>query len=472
MQRLPLFLDVNDKPVLLAGGGEPALAKARLLSAAGARITVIAPDVSDDLRDIAVASGGDVQIRSVVEADLSGRRLLVAANEAEAEDRRLDAMGKAMALPVNVVDRPGLGTVQFGAIVDRGPVTIAIATGGAAPMLATRIRAEIERILPPGIGVLVQAAGSWRARVKERLTDGRQRRRFWDRLFSGAAVAAAGRGDLAAAEAEAERLLNEADRPVVGGVALVGAGPGDPELLTLKAHRLLREADVIIHDGLVSDAILDMARRDAERISVAKRKGRHSARQQDIEDLIITRAKAGDRVVRLKGGDPFIFGRGGEEVEALAAAGIDAEIVPGITAATGCAAATGIPLTHRDHASAVTFITAHETDGPVAEDRDWSSVAGPNRTLVIYMGATQAREIGTRLQRRGLSPETPVAVVENGTRADQRLVRADLSTLHEKVAEAGLKGPALIIIGAVAARATPQSLAPAETALERLALAG
>ncbi|KAK0360246.1 hypothetical protein LTR94_028038, partial [Friedmanniomyces endolithicus] len=326
------------------------------------------------------------------------------------------------------------------ALIDRDEVVVGVATGGSAPILARDLRSAIEAVLPAGLANVARMARDLRATVKASVPDFMARRRFWEKAFRGPAATLAAEGRTAEARREMLRLLN-ASQVEPGMVHIVGAGPGDPELLTLKALRVLQDADVIIHDRLVPEAILDRARRDARRLYVGKARANHSVAQGDIEALMIAEAKAGHRVVRLKGGDPFVFGRGGEELEAMRAAGVAAFVVPGVTAALAGAASAGIPLTHRDHAQAVTFVTAQAKPGGV--EADWSRLAAPNHTLAIYMGVDRAEETAQKLMAAGRSVQTPVAIVENASRPDERVLTGRLDELGALVRGAGLTGPAL-----------------------------
>lgn len=361
------------------------------------------------------------------------------------------AQARAAGVPLNAVDRPEYCDFTIPSVLDRGDIVAAIGSGGAAPVLVKSVRARLEALLPARLGDLAAAAKAFRPAVRSRLKDGAQRRKFWERVLTGPTADRAIAGDPADIVGELEMALEgfvsgDAD---IGMVHIVGAGPGDPELLTLKAFRLIQDADIVFHDRLVSDEIMDLVRRDAERVPVGKSKGDHSVPQEDIHELLIAAAKDGKRVVRLKGGDPFIFGRGGEELEALQTAGVAAEVVPGISAALGCAASAGLPLTHRDHAQMLTFVTGHAKAGGVP-DLDWVSLAKPAQTVAIFMGVGTAPAICERLIAAGRASSTPVAIIENGTRPNEIRVYGALAELPVLIERAGIKGPALLVIGEVA----------------------
>ena len=449
MHAFPLFVKLEGRSCLVVGGGAAAARKAELLLRAGARVTVMAPALAPELAEAAVAGRLRHESGPFTPARLQGQALVIVATGDDALDRRVAEAAQAAGVPVNVVDRPELSTFITGALVDRSPVLVAISTGGTAPVLAREVRLAIERLLPPAFGRLARFAERFRAAVKAAIPDVLRRRRFWDSFFKGPVAAAVLAGNEQAAQAAMLGLVNrgEAGRTALGMVHLVGAGPGDPELLTLRALRLLGEADAIVHDKLVDAGILERARRDAERIYVGKSNGHHSKSQDEINALLVALARAGKRVVRLKGGDPFVFGRGGEELEYLRARGIPVEVVPGISAALGCAAAAQIPLTHRALAGAVTFVAGHGSSGEA--EPDWASLARRRETLVVYMGVSAAGRIARALIDHGLPPTTPAALIENGTRPNQRILVGTLAELGELVAEHGVAGPALIVIGEV-----------------------
>ena len=470
MEGLPVTLVVEGRRCVVVGGGAVAARKVDLLRRAGGAVFVVAPRLADELRALVSENRICHAARAFAPRDLAGAVLAVAATGDRAVNAAVAAAAGKRGIPVNVVDDPALCTFTMPAIVERGPVSVAVATGGASPTLARRLRAAIERALPHGIGALADFAAAHRRAVKAALPDVEARRRFWDEAFDGPIAASVIAGRLDEAEAALRAALAET-KPRRGHVVLVGAGPGDPELLTLKALRLLERADAIVHDALVGEGILDGARRDAERIFVGKRKGAACLPQHEINALLVRLARAGKLVVRLKGGDPFLFGRGGEEREALRGAGIACEVVPGITAALGCAAAAGIPLTHREHAQACLFVTAHRRNGRF--DLDWRALARPRQTLCIYMGLSVVGELMARLIGAGLRRGTPAALVDNGTTRRQRLIAGTVADLARRAAEAGVGGPALLIVGDVAAAAAtaplPGQKAPAEVIARRAA---
>ncbi|QXP91351.1 siroheme synthase CysG [Methylococcus capsulatus] len=453
MDYLPIFLKLRDLPCLIVGGGEVAVRKLGLLLDAGAAVTVIA--ASAEAVIVELADRGLIRLRTkVFEAtDSEGFRLIIAATDDRAVNAAVATAARRHGIPVNVVDCPDLCDFIFPAIIDRSPVLVAVSTGGASPVLARQLRTRIEACIPSRFGTLARLAADLRERVRQAIPEPRARRHFWERTLEGPAaeLALQGRAE------EAERVLLEAadaaarqERPAWGSVALVGAGPGDPDLLTLRALRLIQEADVIVYDRLVSTEILALARRDARRIYAGKERSRHSIPQDDINALLANLAAEGNRVVRLKGGDPFIFGRGGEEIETLMACGIPFQVVPGITAASGCAAYAGIPLTHRAHAHACVFVAGHLKDGTL-QDLDWPQLVQPHQTVVVYMGLQGLPQICAELIRHGAPPSRPAALIQQGTTRDQKVLTATLETLPDRVADAGIKAPTLIIIGEVVA---------------------
>lgn len=447
MNFLPLFHNLKGREVLVIGGGEIALRKARLLSEAGAVLRVVAPEVEPELSELVHKGGGRTILRCYEPNDLAGCVLAIAATDDEPLNAQVSQDARALGMPVNVVDSPELCTVIFPAIVDRSPLMIAVSSGGDAPVLARLMRARIETWVPSVYGELAGLAKKFRSQVKARFADVQQRRVFWEEVFQGDVAERA----LAGQQQEAERLLVEklssAEPKSLGEVYLVGAGPGDPDLLTFRALRLMQQADVVLYDRLVAPAILDLCRRDADRIYVGKQRAAHAVPQDQINQLLVTLAKEGKRVLRLKGGDPFIFGRGGEEIEELAAHDVPFQVVPGITAASGCAAYAGIPLTHRDHAQSVRFVTGHLKDGSC--DLPWSELVAPSQTLVFYMGLVGLPVICQQLIAHGRAADTPAALVQQGTTVNQRVFTGTLANLAERVASEEVQAPTLVIIGEV-----------------------
>lgn len=449
MDYFPIFLDIRGESCVVVGGGEIALRKAEALARAGAALIVVAPEIRPELLQLAAASGGECRLRRYRDDDLDGARLVVAATDEQQVNAAVSVAAKARNLPVNVVDQPALCSYIVPSIIDRSPLVIALSSGGTSPVLLRLLRERLERMFPAAFGRLARLAGSVRQQVRERIRDGDDRRRFWERVLEGPVAEAALNGR----EDEAEVLLRAAiDRGVEAGdrggeVWLVGAGPGDPDLLTLKALRLMQRADVVLYDNLVSPPILDLIRRDAERIYVGKRRALHAVRQEGINALLLQHARAGKRVLRLKGGDPFVFGRGGEEIASLAAEGIPFQVVPGITAANGCAAYAGIPLTHRDHAQSVRFVTGHLQDDRV--NLNWPELAEPGQTLVVYMGLVGLDAICAGLIEHGRDPATPVALIERGTLPEQRVITGTLADMARRVAAMEVHAPTLLIIGEV-----------------------
>ncbi|MCW5772107.1 MAG: siroheme synthase CysG [Rhodospirillaceae bacterium] len=453
MSHLPAFFSLAGRHVLVVGGTPLALERARLARAAGAAVRLFAPHLSEEARQL-VSEPGVAWVPGAPAADdFAAASLAFVATGDSAQDEAAAAAAKAAAIPVNVADRTDLCDFIMPAIIRRGDVTVGVSTGGAVPALARALRERIERVLPSRLGDLAQFAAGLRSRLKQLVPQPVERRRVWDRLLGGPVGEAVLAGRDEAAHRHLLALLNDrgGEARAAGAVHIVGAGPGDPDLLTLRALRLLQEADIVFYDDLIGPDLLDYARRDAERVSVGKQKGKLFMSQAAINAALVEAARAGKRVVRLKGGDPFVFGRGGEEVEELARHGIEASVVPGVTAALGCAAAAGIPLTHRDHASSVTFVTGHGRDG--APPADWSGLARADRTLVVYMGLSAAAEVSAKLVAAGLDSSTPVAIVQSGTRRDQRVSLGTLGALPALATGHRDGGPALIVVGAVAALA-------------------
>lgn len=444
MNHFPIFLRLQDQRVLIVGGGEVAARKLRLLRAAGAQVEIVARTLNEEIAELH-ASGAVRHVGDLFEpAQLQGCRLAVAATDDAALNNEVSRAAQTLGIPVNVVDDPAASTYITPSIVQRDPVTIAISTDGAAPVLARRLRERLEALLPSAYGRLGAFMGRQRAQVKALPVEAR--RKLWEDFLDGPGPERLFIGDEAAAAIELESLLQ--GKPPRGEVYLVGAGPGAPDLLTFRALRLMQQADVVLYDRLVSPAILELVRRDAERLFVGKRRNQHTVPQDEINAELVRLAQSGKRVLRLKGGDPFIFGRGGEEIEQLAAAGIPFQVVPGVTAASGCSAYAGIPLTHRDYAQACIFVTGHaRADGTLK--LHWDQLAKAGQTVVIYMGLATLPELCRQFVAHGLPADWPAAVVEHGTSAQQRVIAATLGDLPARVAEAAFSGPTLVIVGEV-----------------------
>ncbi|WP_126536344.1 siroheme synthase CysG [Aerosticca soli] len=451
MKLYPLFADLSNRAVLVVGGGAVAERKVAALLGAQAQVTVNAPQLTPQLARWAT-QGRITHRADAFQAQWLERVWLVVAATDDRELNRLVAnLAELQRIFVNVVDDAELSSFHVPAVVDRAPLTIAISSGGDAPMLARLVRERLEALLEPSLGALASLAARLRKRIRLRHPDMAARRRFYEELFAGPVAAWLRQGRPDAALAAAEQALAGVPAARGGSVVLVGAGPGDPGLLTLRALRALNEADVIVHDRLVSAEVLELARRDAERIEVGKQAGNHHVTQDAIHAILLEHARAGRRVVRLKGGDPFVFGRGGEEMEFLHAHGVAYEVVPGITAALACAAHAGVPLTHRDHAQSVRLVTAHCKAS--MDTLDWAALAHERQTLAVYMGVAGLETIQARLITHGRAPETPFALVENGSRSNQRVITGTLATLAERAALHAVQSPALLILGEVAALA-------------------
>lgn len=448
MRHLPIFFDIKQELCLVIGGGEIATRKVSLLLRAGARVRLIAPELCQSLQRLADKGKIEHHARSYQKDDLDGAVLVIAATNDLTINRAIATTARAQRIPVNVVDNPDDGNFIMPSIIDRSPVVAAVSTGGASPVLARLIRSRLESLIPAGYGRLAELAARFRDRVREKISDPVQRRRFWDCVLQGGVAERVFSGHMQEAEMLMEREL--ADAPThqeMGEVYLVGAGPGDPDLLTFRALRLMQQADVVVYDRLVAKAVLDMTRGDARRIYVGKERDNHAMRQEQINQLLADLAKEGHRVLRLKGGDPFIFGRGGEEIDTLAEQGVPFQVVPGVTAAAGCASYAGIPLTHRDHAQSVTFVTGHLKDNSM--NLNWTQLAQPAQTLVFYMGLKGLPVISRELQAHGLPGDTPAALVQQGTTHQQKVYTGTLTTLPEIAEREQPKPPTLIIIGEV-----------------------
>ena len=448
MHALPIFMNITNRRCVVIGGGEVASRKVIMLLKANAAITLYSPEVCPALQVLS-EDGTITHIKANFEpSQLTDACLVIAATDVEVVNTAVSIAAKAQNIPVNVVDSPALCTFTMASIVERSPIVIAISSEGNAPVLARYLRTKIETMLPAGYGRIASIAGEFRDKVKAKYATSQARRIFWEGVLQGPIVERILSGQEAAARNSLNELLSSKAEPSHNGeVYLVGGGPGDPDLLTFRALRLMQQCDVCVYDKLVSPEVLELVRRDAELIYVGKSRDQHTLPQEQINALLAKLALEGKRVLRLKGGDPFIFGRGGEEIETLMQQGVPFQVVPGITAANGVSSYAGIPLTHRDYAQACLFITGHLKDGLL--NLDWEAMSRPHQTVVIYMGLVGLAEICQQLILRGVSPDMPVAVVQQGTTQQQRVVTATLETLAIKVAAAAMKPPCLTIIGEV-----------------------
>jgi len=449
MDYLPIFLKVEDGPCLVVGGGKIAARKVALLNRAGARITVVSPSICEEVKSLLGEGSVTYTEREFMESDLDSMILAIAATDNEAVNRSVSEAAKRCRIPVNVVDSPDLCSFIMPSIVDRSPVQVAVSTGGASPVLARLLRARLESFIPAAYGRLAQLVNEYRHEVKQRFSNTDQRRYFWEDVLQGRIAELLFAGHEDKARVAIKEAIDDADAHFKdpGEVYLVGAGPGDPDLITFRALRLMQQADVVVYDRLVSEPVLDMVRRDAELIYAGKARDKHTLTQESINQLLVRLAKEGKRVLRLKGGDPFIFGRGGEEIQTLAEEGIPFQVVPGITAASGCASYAGIPLTHRDYAQSCIFVTGHLKDGSV--DLDWDTLAKPAQTIVFYMGLHSIPVLSKELISHGMPGNTPVALVQQGTTRNQRVYIETLESLADLSEREQVKPPTIIIVGEV-----------------------
>jgi uroporphyrin-III C-methyltransferase / precorrin-2 dehydrogenase / sirohydrochlorin ferrochelatase len=450
VEQLPVFFQIKGKLVAVTGGGTAAARRAELALRAGATVIVFSETLSGEFRSLALCEGLEHRRRAPALADIQNAALVFCATGDRRKDEPVWRLANQAKVPVNVVDTPELCDFIMPSIVDRDQLVIAISTGGVSPVFARIIRARLESVIPAAYGRLLAFAGAYRKRAAARIADAVLRRRFWERVLEGPIASRFLAGDEKHAQQELERALDAeegaAGQPA-GEVYLVGAGPGDPDLLTFRALRLMQRADVVLYDRLLPQGILNLIRREAEHIYVGKLPDDHAMAQKEITAKLVKLAQEGKRVLRLKGGDPFMFGRGGEEIEALAAAGIPVQVVPGITAATGCAAYAGIPLTHRDHAQACVFVTGHDKTGRLSVA--WKVLIQPRQTVAIFMGLGRLAELMKEFVEHGGDPHLPAAIIDNGTRPNQRILTGTVETLAGLAAEAQLRGPAMIILGSV-----------------------
>ena len=447
MDIFPISLKLQQQPCLIVGGGHIAYRKAVLLHKAGAVIHIIAPDIDANLLQLVEESQGQyIQALYPAQIQLNDYRLVIAATDDYAVNTQVFEDCEALKILVNSVDDPPHCRFMVPAIVDRSPLVISVASNGTSPVLSRQIRTQLETSIPHGMGKLAEFSGKWRAAVKAKISNPDERRVFWEDLYASPLKEQVFHDNLTEADSLIEQALAEWKTPK-GEVYLVGAGPGDPELLTLKALRLMQQADVVIYDRLVSPAIMELCRRDATKIYVGKARSNHAVPQEGINALLVEYASKGQRVCRLKGGDPFIFGRGGEEIQELFAAGVPFQVVPGITAASGCSAYAGIPLTHRDYAQSVRFLTGHLKEG--SPELPWDELVYQNQTLVLYMGLVGLEKICEKLIEHGQRPDMPVALISKGTTPEQKVLVGTLADIASKVEENHIQAPTLTIIGDV-----------------------
>ncbi|HEY9135877.1 MAG TPA: siroheme synthase CysG [Pseudomonadales bacterium] len=449
MEFLPAFFNIKNKRCVIIGGGEIATRKAALLIEAQGKVHVVAPEISSAMQTLVTDNKGSIKQGRYQDSDLDGAHLVIAATDDEALNQAVSVAAQQRQIPINVVDNPSLCSFILPAIVDRSPIVVAVSSGGQSPVLTRLIRGKLETLIPAAYGELADVVGTFRDQVKRKFNSISERRMFWEEVLQGPVAELVFAGKKSQAETLLREQLKDHDqvKEPVGEVYLVGGGPGDPDLLTFRALRLMQQADVVLYDRLVAPQIVNLCRRDAEKIYVGKARDKHLVPQGDINALLIKLAKEGKRVCRLKGGDPFIFGRGGEEIDQLAEQGIPFQVVPGITAASGCASYAGIPLTHRDYSQSVRFITGHLKDG--APDLNWQGLIQDRETLVFYMGLIGLEKICSSLIAHGMSADMPIALVEKGTTSQQRVITATLATMHDKIKSYDVHAPTLIIVGQV-----------------------
>lgn len=447
MNYLPIFYKISQQQCLVVGGGDIALRKINLLLRSGARVECVAPSFCQALLEL---SGNDLLTllhKGFEECDVNKQALIISATDDEALNAKVSRLARIANIPVNVVDSPDLSSFIMPSIVDRSPLLIAISSGGKAPVLARIVRAKLETTIPGAYGKLAEMAGEYRQKVKNKFANINDRRLFWESTLSGNIAEKVFTGRVEEARADLELQLNKAKAQASGEVYLVGAGPGDPDLLTFKALRLMQQADVILYDRLVSKAVMELVRRDAELVYVGKKAGGKSSRQGDINQQLVELAKAGKRVCRLKGGDPFIFGRGGEEIETLSENNIAFQVVPGITAASGCSTYSGIPLTHRDYSQSCRFVTAHLKDGSC--NLPWGEFVAEQQTIVFYMALSGAQNLSEQLIKHGMRQDMPVALIEKGTMPEQKIYVSTLAELPKLIRKETVGAPSLLIVGEV-----------------------
>ena len=447
MNYLPIFIDISQSECLVIGGGDIALRKIKLLLKANATVACIAKTHCQGIEQLHQQGKVDLQKRAFEVDDISNQALVISATDDPDVNKQVSELAQAANIPVNIVDSPELCTFVMPSIVDRSPLVIAISSAGKAPVLARIIRAKLESTIPHAYGKLAKLAGEFRAQVKKKFKNIEDRRYFWERAFTGAVAEKVFAGKLSEAKLDLQQQLDKSKESETGEVYLVGGGPGDPDLLTFKALRLMQQADVVLYDRLVSESVMEMVRRDAELIYVGKERDNHAVPQGDINQLLVDLAKQGRRVCRLKGGDPFIFGRGGEEIETLSENAIPFQVVPGITAASGCSTYSGIPLTHRDYSQSCRFVTGHLKDGSM--NLPWDELAVEQQTIVFYMALKGAKHLSEKLIEHGMRSNMPVALVEKGTTPEHKVWTTTLSDLPNVIATHEIHAPTLIIVGEV-----------------------
>ena len=448
MDHLPIFINVRQNPCLVIGGGDIALRKINLLIKAQAKVDCLSPLFCEGITNL--SQNGDVNLiqKRFESDDIKDYAIIIASTDDSSVNALISKSAKEARIPVNVVDSPELSSFIMPSIVDRSPVIIAVSSAGRAPVLARIIRAKLETVIPSAYGVLAEIAGEYRQKVKDRFSKIKDRRAFWESIFSGVIAEKVFSGRINEAKDDIEKQLKQASQMELGEVYLVGAGPGDPDLLTFKALRLIQQADVVLYDRLVSKGVMELVRRDSELIYVGKKGGsQESTRQIDINDQLVELAKSGKRVCRLKGGDPFIFGRGGEEIESLSEHGIPFQVVPGITAASGCSAYAGIPLTHRDYSQSCRFVTAHLKNGTT--NLPWDEFVIDQQTIVFYMALSGANYICQKLMEHGMDKDMPIAIIEKGTMPEQKVYISSLTKLPDLLATEDIHAPTLMIVGEV-----------------------
>ena len=448
MEHLPIFINIKQKPTLVVGGGDIALRKINLLLKAKAKVDCLSPLFCEDINTL--FKDGYIKLikKSFEQADIKDYSVIIAATDDSLVNSLISSIAHDKRIPVNVVDSPALSSFIIPSIVDRSPVIIAVSSAGKAPVLARIIRAKLETVIPSSYGILAEIAGEYRQRVKDRFSQIKDRRAFWETAFSGVIAEKVFSGRINEAKNDIEKQLNDSVEMELGEVYLVGAGPGDPDLLTFKALRLIQQADVVLYDRLVSKGVMELVRRDSELIYVGKKGGSDkSTRQVDINNQLVELAKSGKRVCRLKGGDPFIFGRGGEEIESLSENGIPFQVVPGITAASGCSSYAGIPLTHRDYSQSCRFVTAHLKNGTT--NLPWDEFIVDQQTIVFYMALSGANYICEKLMEHGMDKDMPIAIIEKGTMPEQKVYISSLTKLPDLLAKEDIHAPTLMIVGEV-----------------------